>query len=99
MYYVLSPQSCLTVCDLMDCSPPDSSVHGDSSGRITGVVCHTLLQSIFATQELNPGLLHCRQILYHLSYQESLYIEYVLVIGHIMVMTVKITADPSLFFL
>ena len=26
------------------------------------------------TQELNPGLLHCRQILYHLSHQESLII-------------------------
>ena len=30
--------------------------------------CHTLLQGIFPTQELNPDLQHCRQILYHLSY-------------------------------
>ena len=29
--------------------------------------CHALLQGIFLTQGLNPGLLHCRQILYHLS--------------------------------
>ena len=28
--------------------------------------CHFLLQEIFLTQELNPGLLHCRQILYQL---------------------------------
>ena len=28
------------------------------------------LQGIFLTQGLNPGLLHCRQILYHLSYRE-----------------------------
>ena len=29
--------------------------------------CHLLLQGIFLTQESNPGLLHCRQILHHLS--------------------------------
>ena len=29
------------------------------------------LQGIFPTQESNPGLFHCRQILYHLSYQGS----------------------------
>ena len=27
--------------------------------------CHALLQGIFPTHRLNPGLLHCRQILYH----------------------------------
>ena len=32
---------------------------------------HSLLQGIFPTQEWNPGLLHCRQILYCLSLQES----------------------------
>ena len=35
----------------------------------TGVGCHFLLQGIFPTQGLNQGLLHCRQILYHLSHQ------------------------------
>ena len=30
---------------------------------------HALLQEIFLTQRLNLGLLHCRQILYQLSYQ------------------------------
>ena len=30
-----SLQSCLTLCDPMDCSPPDSSVHGDSPGKNT----------------------------------------------------------------
>ena len=34
----------------MDCSPPDSSVHGDSPGKYTGVGCHALLQGIFLTQ-------------------------------------------------
>ena len=33
--------------------------------------CHFLLQGIFQAQGLNPALLHCRQILYHLSYLGS----------------------------
>ena len=37
----------------------------------TGVGSLSLLQRIFLTQELNQGLLHCRQILYQLSYQGS----------------------------
>ena len=60
----------LTLCNPMDCSTPGSSVHGNSPGK-TGVDCHALLQEIFLTQELNWGLLHCRQILYQLSYQGS----------------------------
>ena len=40
--------------------------------RNTGVGSLSLLQQIFPTQELNWGLLHCRQILYQLSYQGSL---------------------------
>ena len=54
----------------MDCSPPGSSILGDSSGKNTGVGCHYLLQKIFPTQGLNPGHLHCRWILYHLSHQD-----------------------------
>ena len=45
------------------------SVHGDSPGKNTGVGCHALLQGIFPTQGSNPGLLHYRWILYHLSHQ------------------------------
>ena len=44
----------------MDCSPPGSSVHGDSPGKNTGVGCHALLQVIFPTQRSNPDLPHCR---------------------------------------
>ena len=43
----------------------------DFQGKSTGVGCHFLLQGIFPTQGLNPGLSHCRQTLYHLSHQES----------------------------
>ena len=36
----LDTQSCLTLCDPMNCSPPGSSVCGDSPGKNTGVGCH-----------------------------------------------------------
>ena len=48
-----------------------SSVHGISPGKNTGAGCHFLLQGIFPTQGSNPGLLHCRQMLYHLSYERN----------------------------
>ena len=68
---MLVAQSCLTLGDLMDCGLPGSSAHGDSLGKNTRVGCHFLLQGIFPTQGLNPGLLNCRWILYHLSHQGS----------------------------
>ena len=58
---VLVTHLCLALCDPMDCP-------WDSPGKNTGVGCHSLLQGIFPTQGLSPSLLHCRQILYHLSY-------------------------------
>ena len=70
-HWCLIANSCPTLCDPMDYSPPGSSVPWDSPGKNTGVGCHALLQGIFSTQELNPGLSHCRQILYHLSHQGS----------------------------
>ena len=42
----------------------------------TGVGSLSLLQGIFLTQESNQGLLHCRRILYQLSYQGSPIIRY-----------------------
>ena len=72
-YAVLCPvtQSYLTLYNPMNCSSPGSSVHGDSSGKNTRVGCHVLLPGIFPTQGLNPGIPHCRWILYHLSHQGS----------------------------
>ena len=59
-----------------DCSSPGSSVEQNTRvgcyflpSKNTGVGCYFLLQGIFPTQELKPGLLHCRQILYQLSYK------------------------------
>ena len=114
----LVTQSWPTLCNPMDCTPPGSSVHGDSPGKImentpfsigesvimesvtmpssrgssqprspalradslssespgkpknTGVSSLFLLQGIFLTQGSNWGLLHCRWILYQLSYKE-----------------------------
>ena len=43
----------------------------DFPGKNTGVGCHFLLQRIFPTQGLNPGLLHSRQMLYYLSHPGS----------------------------
>ena len=69
-------QLCPTLCDLMFCSPPRLLCPWDSPGKNTRVGCHSLLQGIFSIQELNPGLLHCRWILYLLSYQRSPTISY-----------------------
>ena len=55
---MLSCFSHVQLCKPMDCSPPDSSVHGNSLGKNTGVGCHFLLQGIFSTQGSNLCLLH-----------------------------------------
>ena len=67
----LVTESCPTLCHPVDCSPPGSSVLGDSPGNNTGVGCHALLQGIFPTQGSNSGLLHCSWIFYHLGHQVS----------------------------
>ena len=53
----LVAQSCLTLCNPTDCSPP-GSIHGDSPGKNTGMGCHSFLP----TQGSSPGLPHCRWI-------------------------------------
>ena len=59
--------------ELMYYSSPSFSVHGILHVRIlVWVAIHFSKGSFFPTQELNLGLLHCRQILYHLSHQGSL---------------------------
>ena len=64
-------QLCLTLCDLMNCSLPGSSVHEISHGKNTGVGCHFLLQGIFLTQGLNLHLLHWQADALPLSHQGS----------------------------
>ena len=67
----LVTQSCPILCDPMNCNPPGFSVHGDSPSRNIGLDCHALLQGIFPTQRPNPGLPHCRWIIYCLSHKEA----------------------------
>ena len=64
-------QSCLTLCGPMDYSLPVSLVHGILQARTLEWVTIHLFYGIFPTQGSNPALLHYRQILYHLSPQES----------------------------
>ena len=60
-------QSRPTLCNPMDCAYSP----WNSPGQNTGVGSHCLLQGIFPTQRLNPGLPHCRWILYQLSHKVS----------------------------
>ena len=93
----------------MDCSLPRLLCPWDSPGKNTGVGCHFLLQKIFSTQESNPGLLHCRQILYQLSYEGSPYyvpsnngeikIKVILVILSLVKSCISYIVIPTRFFL
>ena len=57
---VLGAQSCLTLCDPMDGSPPGFSVHGILRGKNTGVGSHSLYdQRLFLTRGSNRSMLHC----------------------------------------
>ena len=71
MWSILVAQSCLTLRDPMDCSPPSSSVHRILQARILEWVAIPFSRDLW-TQGLNLGLLHSRLILYHLSHQGSL---------------------------
>ena len=50
----LVAQKCPTLCDPMECSPPGSSVHGDSPGKNTGVGCHALPPGDLPSPETEP---------------------------------------------
>ena len=67
---VLAAQAWSTFAAPWTGSLPGSSVRGILQSR-TLECSHSLLEGIFLTQGSNPGLLHCRQILYHLSHQGS----------------------------
>ena len=79
-----SLQSCPTLCDHMDCSPP-GSLTWDSPGKKTGVCNHALLQGIFPTQGSNLHLLNCKHILYHWATREAdIYLYIWLFWGHLL---------------
>ena len=58
-------QSCPTLCDPRLYSP------WNSPGQNTGVGSLSLIQGILLTQGLNPGLPHCRRILYQVTHKRS----------------------------
>ena len=66
-------QLCPTLCNPMDCSLPGSSVHGILQARVLKWVAYPFSRGSSQLRELkvNQGLLHCRWILYQLSYQGS----------------------------
>ena len=71
-FILLHVMMCESHSVVSDCLQP----HGlyspwTSLGQNTGVNSLSLLQGIFPTQGLNPGLPHCRQVLYQLSHKRS----------------------------
>ena len=65
----LVAQSCPTLCDPVDAAC-QLLCPWDSPGKNTEVGGLSLLQGLFRTQALNPGLLRCRRILYQLGPRE-----------------------------
>ena len=55
------------LCNPMDCSPPGFSIHGIFQAGVLEWTAVSFARGIFLTQGLNPGLPHCRQMLYRLS--------------------------------
>ena len=70
---VLVTQWCPTLCDPMDCNQQGSSVHGVLQARILEWVAISFSGSS-RNPGIEPGLPHCRHILYHLNHRGSLYI-------------------------
>ena len=68
---LLVAQSCPVLCDPMDCSSPVYSVDGILQARILERVAIPFSRRSYQPRNTNPCLLLCRQILYHLSHQES----------------------------
>ena len=70
MQYVVLSSS--VMCDSLQLhGMQPTSVLGDSPGKNNAVGFHDLLQGILPAQGSNPGLPHCRKILYHLRHQGS----------------------------
>ena len=78
-YCVRVAQSCPTLFNSMNHLEPIRLLClWNSPDKHTRVGCYFLLQGTFPTQGLNLGLLHCGQILYHLSHQGRYYYDYIL---------------------
>ena len=72
-------ESCSVMSD--SCDPHGLYSPWNSPGQNTSVSSLSLLQRIFPIQGSNPGLPHCRQILYQLSYQGSPHLSWSGIVG------------------
>ena len=72
---VLVTQSCPTLCNPHGLWPARLLCPWNSPGKNTGVGCHSLVQEIFATQGLNPGLLHCTEFPCSLNHKGRIYVD------------------------
>ena len=70
LIYLHAIKKSLTLCNPMNCSPPNSLVHGILQARILEWIAISFSRGS-SWPRGEPGLLHCRQILYHLSQQGS----------------------------
>ena len=67
----------------------------DFPGKSIGVICHSLLQRIFLTQVSNPGLLHSRHILYHLSHTITVPKPWIYIVLFCFPVSLQIQVDAS----
>ena len=72
--WALVTQSCLTLCDPVDCIPPRFSVHGILQARILEWIIIPFSKGSSLPRDQTWE--HCRQFLYHLSHQESHFMKY-----------------------
>ena len=88
---LLNFQSTLNISWILLCS-------WNSPVKNTGVDSHSLLQGIFPTQGSNPGLPHCRQSLYHLSYQGSpVFITFYLKVKYWYILSINLCCFHSIY--
>jgi len=72
--WVLVTQSCLTLCDPVDCILPGFSVHGVLQARILEWIVIPFSKGSSLPRDQTWE--HCRQFLYHLSHQGSHFVKY-----------------------
>ena len=97
-----SLQSCPTLCNPMDCSPPGSLVHGDSPGKNTGVGYHALLQGTFTSRDRTHVFFISyigRRVLYHLCHLGSLVLATVSIKYRVMGLFLSSPLQPATIIL
>ena len=103
---MLLAQSHPTLCHHTDCSPPGSSVHRILQAGILEWVAISFSMESSWPRDLNPGLLNCRQILYHLSHQGNAFrgmvnITYsfvsLLILEFLLLMEMSVISDVQCF--